>query len=802
MELLEEPPRVVPKRRFGLSAEAHGGWNLRRASWSAPVSEKTKEQRDLTMAALRQCPFFCNIAEETLGRIADVMILEVFEPGQNIVKQGEFGRSGYVMLEGRCDVYDDSVERPRDTHQPEDIMGSAPSRGTFVRSLHSRRFFGEMTMLWGVRRTRSVYAATRCVLAKLKRDSYLGLVTRGEMLARNQREEILRRVDMFETLSDEHISQIADALERKTFEKGDQIIRQWETGKEFYVVLTGECVATVETGSDKSNLDVQEYLRYYPGDLFGEKALLHRTTRAATITALSQVEVLCLKRSKFERLLGPLDMLRERNYLSDPRKKIADFYRVGDRSGPLGSLPGPPGDKPTKWFAVYRPTSRESITKMLSGKAVGKGLNVKGKSAKKNRMSGFVPFLQISKADHKHKIEESIPSARLTIYYATEVARDIALTMLQPWVSRLHIEGPRAILKVDRYADLYGLDVPECVMRQAYIMEQDIAFLSGWETGRQSEPAFMDMNFHAVCGSSEPEVVLYQSDSENPMNPHALLIAYAESTVKPVVSDFDTFTIGSHGMLYETLPAEQQALASWVLENTEEILRTPGSSSWNSRWLEVLKSANEKGFHPNIPKYGFGDATSYRLIQAVIKATIESGAVRHGAECFNFYFPQELDDDYLVVWEGFDGKPWEYMEEDDLREFLLDRIQEGYSFPLNPVWVVRDEGWYDVYKALWANTEARIPLDAWYPPESGIAAKIEAIRRQFPDGFCKLQECAPGRAEETRISLVEDLDNCERADLLLQKAQIHSRWKSVRKRVAGITGFKSGIHASVVAAPS
>ena len=41
----------------------------------------------------------------------------------------------------------------------------------------------------------------------------------------------------------------------------------------------------------------------------------------------------------------------------------------------------------------------------------------------------------------------------------------------------------------------------------------------------------------------------------------------------------------------------------------------------------------------------------------------ECGAVRHGAECFNFYFPQELDPDFLIVWDGFaneppDNPPW------------------------------------------------------------------------------------------------------------------------------------------------
>ena len=59
---------------------------------------------------------------------------------------------------------------------------------------------------------------------------------------------------------------------------------------------------------------------------------------------------------------------------------------------------------------------------MLSGKAVGKGLNIKGKSAKLNRMAGVVPYLQNSKDDHRKLIEPSDPAARLTAYYTTEVA--------------------------------------------------------------------------------------------------------------------------------------------------------------------------------------------------------------------------------------------------------------------------------------------------------------------------------------------------------------------------------------------
>jgi len=659
---------------------------------------------------------------------------------------------------------------------------SASGRGPVVTTLPSQRFFGEMTMLWGVRRTKSVYANTPCVVAKLKRDNYLGLVTRGEMQARSRREELLRNVPMFETLSQEHISRIDDALEVKIFEPGEKIIQQNEEGNEFYVIQEGECRVTIETGSNTESLDVQEHKRCHPGDLFGELALLKQTTRAANVEAVSRTVALCLSRRKFTRMLGPLNMLQETNYLRDPRKCIADFYQPGDERGPRGALTlapmMPPAGKQTEWFAVYRPCSRDAIAKMLSGKAVGKGLNVKGKSAKKNHLAGFVPYLQISEERHKESLEESEPGNRLTIYYTRHVAREIAIAIMQPYLERqdLVVGGERALLKVDRYPDVFGLDIPECIMRAAYITDADITFLSGWETGRQSEPAFMNMNIHSLCATNKvPETVLYQMDAENPMNAHSLLVAYAETSVKPVVSDFDTFTVGSRGMHYEALPKEQQDLACWSLDRTEMILRSPGMSSWNSRWLEVLKEANASGFHPAVPRYGFGDGTSYQLIQSVVNATVESGAVRHGAECFNYYFPQELDDDYLVIWEGFDDKPWNYLLEDDLREWLLERIEEGFSFPLNPVWPARDDGWFEVWRFLWEEREPKGTCDSWYPSESDIRKKVDKMHDEFPDGFRKLIErtenTEPMPSPKDRMSMVEDVDSRERAVLLLQRAE-------------------------------
>merc|ERR1719331_118673 len=103
-------------------------------------------------------------------------------------------------------------------------------------------------------------------------------------------------------------------------------------------------------------------------------------------------------------------------------------------------------------------------------------------------------------------------------------------------------------------------------LREAYLIQPDLSPVMGWETGRRSEPAYMDMNLHAVRESSEPKIVLYQNDESDCMNPRGLLIAYAEKYVKPVVSDFDTFLVASKGVQYKSLPEDQIKLCHWALD--------------------------------------------------------------------------------------------------------------------------------------------------------------------------------------------------------------------------------------------
>ena len=541
--------------------------------------------------------------------------------------------------------------------------------------------------------------------------------------------------------------QLAAVLQKRSYSENEQIVVQGEPGDRLFLIESGEA----STHPPPPWLPTTK--TYQEGEVFGENNLIQDNPAEATVTAMSdRVVVYSLSRADFEAQLGSLVELQELQRLADPRTLLADFYKKGDRRGPAGTLAQkgltPAPDSPTHWFAVYRPCSRDSIAKMLGRVGVGKGLNIKGKSAQKNRLSGFVPFLQIHDNAHKPLVEASPKDARTKIFYKNVMAREEALNAMTKVLREgtpLDIAIPQIFAIKDAEPQSFGLDVPEPLVKEAYIMRPDLTQTVGWETGRPSVPQYMDMNLHGVRGGSRPAVCLIQYDTADPMNPLGLLIAYQESTnasgllnqVKPVCSDFDTFTIGSKGMRYDSTSPDQVDIISWQLERTEEVLAAApnDSKSWTNHWLGVIGKEEARGYHPEIPPFGFGEATSTRLIEDVVKCTQSCGAVRHGAECFNFWFPQELDREYLVIWDGFGGlSPWKSFSEDGVRKWLKERAAEGYSFPLNPVWPVRDPGWYDVLRSQ-SSSEQVENLEKWYPPEAGIMAKIERIHSAFPNGF-------------------------------------------------------------------
>ncbi len=77
-------------------------------------------------------------------------------------------------------------------------------------------------------------------------------------------------------------SKLADAFKEFWFNPDDFVIKEGEEGQTFYLIMSGEAIATktLEPGNAP-----EEVFKYGPADYFGERALLKNEPRAANIIA-------------------------------------------------------------------------------------------------------------------------------------------------------------------------------------------------------------------------------------------------------------------------------------------------------------------------------------------------------------------------------------------------------------------------------------------------------------------------------------------------------------------------------------
>jgi CRP/FNR family cyclic AMP-dependent transcriptional regulator len=102
--------------------------------------------------------------------------------------------------------------------------------------------------------------------------------------------ELLRKVGLFERVSERDIKRLADALKKRVFPEGDVILAQGEGGIGFFVIGEG----TVEYSVDGKRVGSGG-----PGDYFGEVALIDDEPRSATVTAATDVTVYGMTRWDF-----------------------------------------------------------------------------------------------------------------------------------------------------------------------------------------------------------------------------------------------------------------------------------------------------------------------------------------------------------------------------------------------------------------------------------------------------------------------------------------------------------------------
>jgi len=140
---------------------------------------------------------------------------------------------------------------------------------------------------------------------------------------RKQEDEIKRRlkavaeVDLFHTLSNDEMSNLAERVEYRPYAQSDVIFREGTTDPWLYIIIAGQAEIHVRAESGA----IEHAFTLGPGDTFGELGLMTGAPRSATVVAGSALETYRLGKQDFtEMLQSRSDMIEEISHIMVTRQ--------------------------------------------------------------------------------------------------------------------------------------------------------------------------------------------------------------------------------------------------------------------------------------------------------------------------------------------------------------------------------------------------------------------------------------------------------------------------------------------------
>jgi cAMP-dependent protein kinase regulator len=170
--------------------------------------------------------------------------------------------------------------------------------------------FGELALLYNAPRAATIAAKTDAELWQLDRQTFNHIVKEAAAKKREKYEQFLKGVKILSNMDEYERAKLADAFKEEWYLENDAVIREGDEGNTFYLVMSGEAIATKTMELGKPPVEV---FKYGPGDYFGERALIKNEPRAANIIAKSRLHLVALDRQSFKRLLGPIEEILKRN---------------------------------------------------------------------------------------------------------------------------------------------------------------------------------------------------------------------------------------------------------------------------------------------------------------------------------------------------------------------------------------------------------------------------------------------------------------------------------------------------------
>lgn len=227
--------------------------------------------------------------QDLLGKITT----ETVQPGHYIFKKGDMDKVHVYVLKGEVELVDDKkviksiADNSRDTLHP--VAHSFP-------------------------RTLSARAKTSVVITRINSDM-LDIMLTWDQTGSYHVEEVIQadeedstdwmtrilQTRAFHRIPPANIQAMFMRMEAVSFNSGDVVIKQGDDGDFFYVIKEGNCKVTRATPANPNGVKLAQL---GVGDSFGEEALISDTKRNATVTMLSEGNMMRLNKKDFNELLN------------------------------------------------------------------------------------------------------------------------------------------------------------------------------------------------------------------------------------------------------------------------------------------------------------------------------------------------------------------------------------------------------------------------------------------------------------------------------------------------------------------
>lgn len=275
--------------------------------WTHSVSHESSEEErrpgseeiEWLAESLAKVLAFAKFDMEALKRVASRMEFQKVTRNERVITEGEKTRTGkmYVVKAGHFHV----TER----HNGIDVQVNQKSPGDV---------FGELALMFDAPRSATVVAITDSTVYALERRVFRTMVRESGETRLREIQVFLNSVPILSEVPLHDKMRLAEALEEESFEPGQAIVRQGESGQRFYIVWQGEAEVFREHTAEDGKREVAKVNHLFRGDFFGEHALLSDNLRAASVFASGSNEVRCLSvgQSVFTELLGSLSNVMER----------------------------------------------------------------------------------------------------------------------------------------------------------------------------------------------------------------------------------------------------------------------------------------------------------------------------------------------------------------------------------------------------------------------------------------------------------------------------------------------------------